>query len=164
MVGAVCWKVNAGAGAGGGGEGEGMGGKGRGEGFNWHVDGSEERLFAEKLIGGIKTFVAARVARPYVQLDQLVVHPSFRRRGVGRTLVEHVTARAEELGVQTVVVSVPFAVGMYEGCGFEGLGRVEIDFLGGGEEEGRTEKWESWVREWEEGGLVVMRRGDCGRR
>jgi hypothetical protein len=32
----------------------------------WHVEGSDEKAFAEKLIGGMRGFVAERVTRPHV--------------------------------------------------------------------------------------------------
>jgi hypothetical protein len=31
----------------------------------WHIDGSDEKAFAEKLIGGLKSFLAERMTRPH---------------------------------------------------------------------------------------------------
>jgi hypothetical protein len=35
---------------------------------SWHVDGSDEKAFAEKLIGGLRGFVAERMTRPHLGL------------------------------------------------------------------------------------------------
>jgi len=51
-------------------------------------------------------------------LDTLV-HPEFRRRGVGRELVRRAVAEAEERGLKWVHVDFePHLQNFYEGCGF----------------------------------------------
>ncbi|KAL1593218.1 hypothetical protein SLS60_010826 [Paraconiothyrium brasiliense] len=34
---------------------------------NWHIEGTDEKFFAEKLIGGLQNLVTKRVPRPYVE-------------------------------------------------------------------------------------------------
>jgi GNAT superfamily N-acetyltransferase len=46
-----------------------------------------------------------------------VVHPEHRRRGAAKLLMEWGIKKADELGVETCVESVPFAAPMYERFG-----------------------------------------------
>jgi predicted N-acetyltransferase YhbS len=58
----------------------------------------------------------------------LVVHPDHRKKGVGKMLVQWGLERADALGVETVVQSVPFSVPFYEKCGFACVEQIDIDF------------------------------------
>jgi ribosomal protein S18 acetylase RimI-like enzyme len=52
--------------------------------------------------------------------------PGFRRRGVARSLVEHALAVARDQGARTASLqSTPMAVSLYQGLGFEAVGRYE---------------------------------------
>ncbi|KAI0015811.1 acyl-CoA N-acyltransferase [Xylariomycetidae sp. FL0641] len=93
----------------------------------WHTDGSEEKAFAEKLIGQLKTFMKKRMTAPHLELEQLVVHPEHRKRGAGKMLVEWGIHKADELGFECCVESVPFAVPIYERMGFRRGDRLVPD-------------------------------------
>jgi hypothetical protein len=70
VVGAACWNVNVGAKEGGEEKGKGEGEKEK-RAFEayWHISGSEEKVFAEKLIGGLRMFVAEKMGvRPHLGL------------------------------------------------------------------------------------------------
>ncbi|KAJ4377397.1 hypothetical protein N0V83_000222 [Neocucurbitaria cava] len=56
-------------------------------------------------------------------LMSLVVHPSHRHRGAGRLLIRWGIAKADELGIETVISSLASAKAAYEKCG---LGAIEI--------------------------------------
>jgi len=56
-------------------------------------------------------------------LLSLVVDQAYRGRGAGRMLIRFGTDKADELGIETVVSSLPSAKGAYEKCG---LGAIEI--------------------------------------
>lgn len=64
------------------------------------------------------------------------VHPEYRRRGVGQGLMERIIARARQLGVRqlilTVVTANPAPVRLYEQCGFEHFGLEKEAFSVGG--------------------------------
>ncbi|KAJ4351511.1 uncharacterized protein N0V89_006854 [Didymosphaeria variabile] len=122
VVGATCWMLNVGAHA--------PNPNGTKKPFvaDWHIEGSDERLFAEKLIGGLLGFVAERVARPHVVLSQMMVHPDYRRQGVGTMLIQWGIRKADELGVETVVEAVPYAAPVYEKTGFGRVEQIDIDF------------------------------------
>ena len=138
VVGAACWMLNVGAHA--------PNPNGTRKPFvaNWHIEGSEEKLFAEKLIGGLLGFVAERVTRPHVGmylscpfflrdlqhlvLSQMIVHPDYRCQGVGRMLIQWGIRKSDELGVETVVEAVPYAAPVYEKLGFGQVEQVDIDF------------------------------------
>lgn len=65
IVGAACWVVRKGRG--GDGEKEGEGKEEEGVNAHWHVEGSEEKAFAEELIGQLRSFVKQRVgAREHI--------------------------------------------------------------------------------------------------
>lgn len=84
----------------------------------WHPEGSEEQEFAECFIDGLWGFLAERVTRKHMDLLSITVHPLHRHRGVGRMLVRWGTDRADELGIETVISSLPSARGAYERSGF----------------------------------------------
>ncbi|KAF2740755.1 hypothetical protein EJ04DRAFT_548281 [Polyplosphaeria fusca] len=94
----------------------------------WHIEGSDEKAFAEKLIGGLIEFGAARMTRPHLELGQLVVDPDHRLQGIGGMLLQWGVAKADELELETVVKSVPFAVPMYKRRGFGAVEQIDIDF------------------------------------
>ena len=58
-----------------------------------------------------------------LDLHAIVVHPDHRKHGAGRMLIRWGTAKADELGIETVISSLPGARGAYEKCG---LGCIEI--------------------------------------
>lgn len=58
-----------------------------------------------------------------IDLHSLVVAQSHRNRGAGRMLIRWGIKKADELGVETVVSSLPSARGAYEKCG---LGTIEV--------------------------------------
>ncbi|KAF2011171.1 hypothetical protein BU24DRAFT_496284 [Aaosphaeria arxii CBS 175.79] len=84
---------------------------------SWYPEGSEEREFAERFINGLWGFLGERVTRPH-----MVVHVEHRYRGAGRMLIKWGTAKADELGIETVISSLHSARGAYEKSG---LGYIE---------------------------------------
>jgi GNAT superfamily N-acetyltransferase len=151
VVGAACWLINL--------EVQKLDQKKGPFNAHWHIEGSDEKAFAERLIGGLRGFVAERVTRPHVgenflsglgisssrssELGQMIVHPDYRRHGVGRMLIEWGTRKADELGVETIVVSVPFAAPVYEKTGFGRIERIDIDF----DVAEPSEKWKEYQAE-----------------
>ncbi|KAF2679431.1 hypothetical protein K458DRAFT_480342 [Lentithecium fluviatile CBS 122367] len=89
----------------------------------WHPEGSDEREFAERFINGLWGFIGERVTRPHMDLHAVCVHPDHRKRGVGRMLIRWGIEKGDELGIETVISSLPSARGAYEKCG---LGCIEI--------------------------------------
>lgn len=61
-----------------------------------------------------------------VSLDILAIDPAYQRRGVGDALVKWGTAKADKMGVETVVESSVFGKGLYEKNGFVFQGDVEL--------------------------------------
>jgi ribosomal protein S18 acetylase RimI-like enzyme len=63
-----------------------------------------------------------------------MVHPAFRRQGIGRTLVEHSIAEARRRGFDALMFNLVFASNparrLYEHLGFEVVGRVPEAFEG----------------------------------
>ena len=74
---------------------------------------------------------------------QIVVHPDYRRQGIARMLTKWGTDIADERGVETVVVTVPFARLVYEKLGFECVEEIKVDF----EVQEPSEKWKGWQGE-----------------
>jgi len=58
-----------------------------------------------------------------IDLLSIVVNQACRGRGAGRMLIRWGTDKADELGIETVISSLPSAKGAYEKCG---LGAIEI--------------------------------------
>lgn len=77
-------------------------------------------------------------ARPAVYVARLFVDPGARRLGVGRQLLEHARGVASDMGraAHLDVVDTPGAapaICLYRCDGWEEIGRVRFDLLGGGE-------------------------------
>jgi N-acetylglutamate synthase-like GNAT family acetyltransferase len=63
-------------------------------------------------------------------IEQVSVHPDHGRRGLGRSLVEHLAAWANERGMPaltlTTFADVPWNAPYYERCGFKRLSQDEL--------------------------------------
>ncbi|KAI8591171.1 acyl-CoA N-acyltransferase [Geranomyces variabilis] len=57
----------------------------------------------------------------------LIVAPHWQKRGVGRALVRWATDQADKLGLYAWVHASDPSWGMYQKCGFETVGRLDID-------------------------------------
>jgi GNAT superfamily N-acetyltransferase len=87
-------------------------------------------VFVLELSGSIAGFAALQ-PRPDgdADLDGLFVEPDIRRRGVGRSLVEHCAQIALTRGCRALhVISNPHAEEFYLSCGFNPFGRTETRF------------------------------------
>ncbi|KAF1830802.1 hypothetical protein BDW02DRAFT_572637 [Decorospora gaudefroyi] len=133
---------------------------------SWYPEGSEERAFAEIFINGLWGFIGGRVGgRRCLDLASIVVAPEHRGRGAARLLIRWGTAKADELGIETVISSLPSAKGVYERCGFGAIEVLPPDPELWVEREGRGDKWKElleddlsgWLmwrpvgRDWKEG-------------
>lgn len=59
-------------------------------------------------------------------IELCFVHPSYRRRGAGRLLVEWGSKKADELGVEAFVESTLDGKPLYESCGFVTMNGFEL--------------------------------------
>jgi GNAT superfamily N-acetyltransferase len=87
-------------------------------------------VFVLELNGSIAGF-AALESRPDgdTELDGLFVEPDVRRRGVGRSLVEHCAKIALTKGSRALhVIGNPHAEEFYLSCGFNTIGQSETRF------------------------------------
>jgi len=70
-------------------------------------------------------------------ISTLAVHPSFRRRGLGRLLLRHLLAAARERGAARATLEVResnhAAQALYESCGFQAAGRLHKYYADTGE-------------------------------
>ncbi|KAH8689772.1 hypothetical protein GQ44DRAFT_780524 [Phaeosphaeriaceae sp. PMI808] len=67
--------------------------------------------------------ILEQISRCRANLHELVVHPDYGKHGAGRMLIRWGTGKANELGIETAISSLPSARGAYEKCG---LGAIEI--------------------------------------
>jgi N-acetylglutamate synthase-like GNAT family acetyltransferase len=77
---------------------------------------------------------AALLPRPdgNVELDALFVDVDARRRGVGRSLIEHCAQIARAQGSAAIcVIGNPHAADFYDACGFNVIGTTETRFGAG---------------------------------
>ncbi|GAP90615.1 putative GNAT family acetyltransferase [Rosellinia necatrix] len=84
----------------------------------WHPEGSDERIFTGKLVTSLKGFMKERMTRPHVELEQLAVAQEHRRRGVATLLMNWGKQKADKLGVESCIESVPSAVPAYLSLGY----------------------------------------------
>ncbi|KAI1357185.1 hypothetical protein F5Y08DRAFT_324827 [Xylaria arbuscula] len=106
----------------------------------WHLPGSEEKAFAGRLLTSLKGFMKERMTRPHIELEQLVVHPNHREKGVGALLVHWGNKKADELGLESCVESVPFPVPFYEKLGYGNMDQLNPDVA----VENPSEKWKEF--------------------
>ena len=79
----------------------------------------EEKAFAKQ-----KEILADRVC---MKLRYLAVSPEHQRKGIGKALVELVTRKADELGLDVYLMGYDAGRGLYERLGFEEIDRVVGD-------------------------------------
>jgi GNAT superfamily N-acetyltransferase len=60
-------------------------------------------------------------------LLSIVVNQAYRGRGAGRMLIRWGTDKADELGIETAISSLPSAKGAYEKCGLGGIEIIPAD-------------------------------------
>jgi GNAT superfamily N-acetyltransferase len=123
----------------------------------WHLESSEEKEFASRLFTGMKGFMKDRITRPHVgkvyrstqpvlclwshtELEQIVVSTEYRRKGVGRMLIDWGLRKADEMGLETCIQSVPSSVPAYEATGFANLDCWTPDM----NVPNPSEKWSKW--------------------
>ncbi|KAI0536261.1 hypothetical protein GGR58DRAFT_475765 [Xylaria digitata] len=94
---------------------------------HWHLDGSEEKVFAGKLVTSLKGFMKERMTRPHIELEQLVVAQDCREKGVATLLMNWGKQKADELGIESCIESVPFAVPIYERLGYGNVDSLRPD-------------------------------------
>ncbi|KAI0911321.1 hypothetical protein F4823DRAFT_316450 [Ustulina deusta] len=94
---------------------------------HWHPEGSEEKVFAGKLVTSLKGFMKERMTRPHVELEQLAVAQEHRRHGVATILMNWGKQKADELGIESCIESVPFAVHIYEKLGYGNVDSLRPD-------------------------------------
>jgi ribosomal protein S18 acetylase RimI-like enzyme len=83
---------------------------------------------------GVIVGFAALLPRPDgdVELDALFVDPDVRRRGVGRSLVDHCIQIVRTEGSAALcVIANPHAYDFYRACGFDVIGTIETRFGSG---------------------------------
>lgn len=75
-------------------------------------------------------YVLAESLDGNVHIEQVSVHPDAARRRIGRSLIEHVAARAEAAGTPALTLctfaEVPWNAPYYERCGFRVLAPAEL--------------------------------------
>jgi ribosomal protein S18 acetylase RimI-like enzyme len=73
--------------------------------------------------GGVQLFDATTGDVAYGELKRMYVRPQFRGRGLGRRLVDHLSAVVRDRGWQVVRLETGIhqtdAIALYEACGFE---------------------------------------------
>jgi ribosomal-protein-alanine N-acetyltransferase len=88
------------------------------------------------LLDGGEGFVMSRVAADEAEILTLVVAPSARRRGIGRTLVRRAAADAHKMGARSLFLEVSVkndaAISLYRGLGFIEAGRRKGYYAGPG--------------------------------
>ncbi|KAI0388589.1 hypothetical protein F5Y17DRAFT_195013 [Xylariaceae sp. FL0594] len=109
----------------------------------WHIEGSEERVFAGRLLTLLSRFVKDRMARPHLELAQLVVHVDHRRQGIGRLLLDWGKRKADSLGLESCVEAVPSSVPFYEAMGYGKMDVLVPDMS----KEDPSAQWQKWASE-----------------
>ena len=74
-------------------------------------------------------------------LQILVTAPQHRRRGAATKLIEWGTKRADELGLKSVLIASPMALGAYQKHGFKVVKEIEMDLQPFGVIAIETRRW-----------------------
>ena len=94
----------------------------------WHENGDRSTLVG---------YVCRWIVAAEVQILNIAIHPDWRRRGIGRELVEAVLEEAREEGAARVTLEVRRynnpAIGLYERLGFRRVGERR-NYYGAGED------------------------------
>jgi ribosomal-protein-alanine N-acetyltransferase len=88
--------------------------------------GAASRLCLVSGSGDVQAFLVARTAGPDWELENIVVAPAARRRGLGKRLLETLLQHAQRHSAQAVWLEVrasnAAARALYESCGFAPVG------------------------------------------
>lgn len=75
----------------------------------------------------VEGFLVAHLIGAECELENVVVNPTMQRRGLGKTLLEALLKRLQQVGCEAVFLEVResncAARGLYEKCGFREIGR-----------------------------------------
>ena len=86
-------------------------------------------VYADSDVGPVGYLLAGQVDGN-AHIDQVSVHPSFGRRGIGRRLIDHLCAQARDEGLPAVTLttfaSVPWNAPYYRRCGFRIMDQSEL--------------------------------------
>ena len=115
---------------------------------SWHRDGSTIRSFTSEWLSQLKKVSRERMMRPHLgqstprllllnswkkndaesppkEIDQLATHPSYRRKGAAKMLIEWGIQLADNLCIEVSVLAVPFGVPLYKSMGFVQLEKID---------------------------------------
>jgi len=94
--------------------------------ISWWAKG-EDREMATLLFSQFLTPRMTYMAKPHVFLDILFTHPDYRRRGVGRLLMDYGVQKADELNLEAYIDSTDIGKLLYEKYGFIAAEGIPFD-------------------------------------
>ncbi|PYH89212.1 GNAT family acetyltransferase [Aspergillus ellipticus CBS 707.79] len=104
----------------------------------WYPEGSERAEFASRFLSQMLFPRQCWFQRPHAGVNRMGVLPDYRRRGVGRLLMQWGHERIDTLGYESFIESSPMARWLYEECGYRVVMGLHIDM----EKKHPGEEWE----------------------
>ncbi|KAL8946892.1 MAG: hypothetical protein Q9222_006771 [Ikaeria aurantiellina] len=92
----------------------------------WWPEGPK-RAMADEIMGQVMVPRLERMSKPHLLIDLCFVRPSYRRRGVGKMLVEWGTKKADDMGIESFVESTLSGKPLYESCGYVSTDAFELN-------------------------------------
>ncbi|KAE8391713.1 GNAT family acetyltransferase [Aspergillus alliaceus] len=124
----------------------------------WFPEGSERAEFASQLLSKMFFPRQCWFQRPHAGVNRMGVHPNYRRRGVGRLLMEWGHEKIDQLGYESFIESSPMARWLYEEYGYRNIMGLHLDFA----KKNPSDEWERLKYECRPPGVLLLWRPPKG--
>ncbi|OOF96695.1 hypothetical protein ASPCADRAFT_206873 [Aspergillus carbonarius ITEM 5010] len=109
----------------------------------WYPEGSERAEYASQMLSQAFFPRQSWLQRAHAGVNAMGVHPDFRRRGVGRLLMDWGHERIDPLGYESFIEGSPTGRFLYEECGYKRVVCLHIDFA----KKNPSDEWNRLVHE-----------------
>ncbi|KAJ5638859.1 GNAT family acetyltransferase [Penicillium herquei] len=124
----------------------------------WYPEGTERAEYAEMMLN--QAFFARQCwfQRPHAGVNAMGVHPDYRRKGVGRLLMEWGHEIIDPLGYESFIEGSPIGRWLYESCGYRRVMGLHVDF----DKPNPSDEWLRLIHECKPPGILLLWRPPRG--
>ncbi|KAJ5239321.1 choline transport protein [Penicillium chermesinum] len=124
----------------------------------WYPAGSERAEYAERMLNQAFFARQAWFQRPHAGVNAMGVHPKYRRRGVGRLLMEWGHKIIDPLGYESFTEGSPIGRWLYEQYGYRRVMGLHVDF----DKPNPSDEWRRLMHECKAPGILLLWRPPRG--
>ncbi|KAL4733716.1 hypothetical protein BDV11DRAFT_210008 [Aspergillus similis] len=124
----------------------------------WYPEGSERAEYTSAFLSQAFFPRQCWFQRPHAGVNAMGVHPDYRRRGVGRLLMQWGHDRIDTLGYESFIEGSPIGRWLYEECGYRRVVSLHIDL----DKRDPSEEWSRLVYECRPPAILLLWRPPRG--